>query len=158
MLESDEIIYNILQEAKKEGDEILSYFHISYPNRKLAEENNCIYIGVVSSESLTEGFIFSQYRDMTEIVITTKKIDYREALTLIKLVAKHIIHLIYMHQDMFPERPVIRTINPEYNNQMVLNRGHILIQSVSPVITDDYDTEDTVSCVKEIITREIKIE
>ena len=157
MLESDEIIYNILQEAKEGGDEVLKYFHLSYPNRRLAEENNCIYVGAVSSESLTEGFDFSQYRDLTEILITTKRVDYREALMLIKAVTKHIIRLIYKHQDRFNERPVVRTVNPEYNNQMVLNRGHILVQSVSPVMEDETD-EDYVECVHEILDGEIEIQ
>lgn len=158
MLESDEKIFRILQTAKDDGDEILQYFHLSYPNRRLAEENNCIYVGAVSSESLNEGFMHSQYRDLTEIVITTKKVDYREALDLIKAVTRHIIYLIYQHQDQFNERPVIRTVNPEYNNQMVLNRGHILVQSVSSVMEDDYDHEDNVSCVQRILTREIEIQ
>lgn len=157
MLESDEIIYNILQEAKEDGDEVLKYFHLSYPNRRLAEENNCIYVGAVSSESLTEGFDFSQYRDLTEILITTKRVDYREALMLIKAVTRHIIRLIYKHQDRFNERPVVRTVNPEYNNQMVLNRGHILVQSVSPVMEDETD-EDYVECVHEILNGEIEIQ
>ena len=157
MLESDEIIYNILQEAKEDGDEVLKYFHLSYPNRRLAEENNCIYVGAVSSESLTEGFQFSQYHDLTEILITTKRVEYREALMLIKAISKYIIRLIYKHQDRFNERPVVRTVNPEYNKQMVLNRGHILIQSVSPVMEDETD-EDYVECVHEILDGEIEIQ
>ena len=80
MLSTDEIIYSILTNEKKNGNQILNHFQINYPSKKVASESNSIFIGVVSSEIHTEMTDASEYKDLIEILITTKIKDYKRAI------------------------------------------------------------------------------
>jgi len=150
MLQSDEIILNILLEAKKEGNELLSKFKIDYPNKVIAQESNSIFVGVVDSESHGEGFIHSEFRDLTEILIVTKQREYEKAIKIIKVVSKEICGLIYDNTDKFTAKPVIRNITPEYSSNYVITRGHILIQTLTPPI-DFKNDEATITEVCNLI-------
>ena len=90
MLSSDETIYSVLKKAKKDGNQVLEHFQIMYPSKKVASESNTIFIGVVSSEIHTEMNNASEYKDLIEILITTKIKDYKRAIFTIKTVSKEI--------------------------------------------------------------------
>lgn len=128
MLDTDEIILNILNTAKSNGNQLLQHFHIQHPNKRIAEESNSIFIATVSSENNIDGFTFSTFTDLVEILIVTKQKEYEKAITIIKTVSKEVCNLIMQNTDLFPNKPVIRNINPELNMDFILTRGHIMVE------------------------------
>ena len=128
MLQSDEIILKILLKAKNEGNELLKHFKIGYPSKKVVQESNNIFIGAVDSESNIEGYDFSSFTDLVEVLIVTKNRNYTESIKIIKIIAKEITKLIYQNSDLFANKPIIRNLTPEYNKDFVLTRGHMRIQ------------------------------
>ncbi len=128
MLQSDEIILKILLKAQNDGNQLLNHFKIGYPSKQVVQESNSIFVGAVDSESNIEGFDFSSFTDLVEVLIVTKNRNYTEALKIIKTVAKEITKLIYENNDLFDNKPIIRNITPEYNRDFVLTRGHLRIQ------------------------------
>lgn len=158
ILRTDEIIYNILFEAKENEDSpLLEYFQIRYPSEQSLKESNAIFVGMVDSESVNEGYDFSEYRDLVEILIITKKRDYQEALAIIKTMSRYIVSLIKKNKAKFPNKPVIRNITPEYGNNFVLNRGHILVQ-VNTAPVDDEVLEDEELRICELLMGDIEYE
>lgn len=157
MLSTDEIIYSLLKDEKENGNKILNYFQIMYPSKKVASESNTIFIGVVSSELHTEMNDASEYKDLVEILITTKINDYKRAIFTIKTVSKEIIKIIKENSDLFPIKPIIRNIAPEYNPNFVLNRGHIMVECLTDLEKDVVDDE-SVDKVCKILLDETKIE
>lgn len=142
MLSSDNIILDILNTAKYDGNKLLQYFHISYPDKKLAQENNCIFIACVSTENQLEGFDFEQFRDLVEILVVTKQENNKDAIEIIKAVSYEICRLIMEHADQFPNKPVIRNINPFFDNNLTVTRGQIMVNvNTEPVdyeLSSDY--------------------
>lgn len=128
MLQSDEIILKILLKAQNDGNTLLKHFKIGYPSKQVVQESNSIFVGAVDSESNIEGFDFSSFTDLVEVLIVTKNRNYTEALKIIKTVSKEITKLIYENNDLFDNKPIIRNITPEYNRDFVLTRGHLRIQ------------------------------
>ena len=76
MLNVDETILQILQTEKKTGNQLLKHFHIQHPSKRVMEESNSIFVATVSSENNQDGFDFSSFRDLVEILIVTKQKDY----------------------------------------------------------------------------------
>ena len=146
MLDTDEIILNILNTAKSNGNQLLKHFHIQYPNKRIAEESNSIFIATVSSENNIDGFDFSTFTDLVEILIVTKQEDYRKAITIIKTVSKEISKLIMQNTDKFPNKPVIRNINPELNKDFILTRGHLMIAVNTEPVDFEVSTEEYNIC------------
>ena len=128
MLQSDEIILKILLKAKNDGNSILQHFKIGFPSKQVVQESNSIFIGAVDSESNIEGFEFSSFTDLVEVLIVTKNRDYLESIKIIKIVSKEITRLIYENVDLFDNKPIIRNLTPEYNRDFVLTRGHLRVQ------------------------------
>ena len=128
MLHCDEIILKILLTAKNEDNPILKHFKIGYPSKQVVQESNNIFVGAVDTESYIEGFEFSSFTDLVEILIVTKNRNYTESIKIIKIVSKEITKLIYENVELFDEKPVIRNLTPEYNKDFVLTRGHMRIQ------------------------------
>lgn len=151
MLTSDEIIYNILTTAKEDGNPLLQHFHIKYPSKDVAREDNNIFVACVSSEPNNELFEATEYRDLVEVLVVTKIRDYKRAITVIKTVVKEIIRLIKSSNE-FQVRPVVRNIAPEYNPNFVLTKGHILIEVLTEI--EDYNTESDVEKVCKIILKD----
>ena len=140
LLSTDEIILNVLSTAKNEGNKLLEHFYISYPNNKVAEESNSIFIACVNSEHNLEGYDFTTFTDLVEILIVTKRRDYKEAVTIIKTVSREICKLLLENSNKFPNKPIIRNINPEFNRDYVLTRGHIMVQVKTEPM--DFDVTD----------------
>ena len=128
MLHSDETILKILLKSKNEGNPLLKHFKIGYPSKQVVQESNNIFVGAVDSESNIEGFEFSSFTDLVEVLIVTKNRNYAESIKIIKTVAKEITKLIYENNDLFDNKPIIRNLTPEYNRDFVLTRGHLRIQ------------------------------
>ena len=128
LLKTDNIILDILLEAQSNGNTLLKPFHIQHPSKRIMEESNSIFVACVSSENLDDGYDFSTFKDLVEILIVTKQLDYSEAIELIKGITIEICRLLMINQDRFPNKPTIRSINPEFNRDYVLTRGHIMVQ------------------------------
>lgn len=154
MLASDEIIYNHLLQEKEDGNKLLQYFHISYPSKNIARESNTIYVATVSSEPENETHTGTEYRDLIEILVATKIRDYQRAVTVVKTVIREIIRLI-KECPAFVTRPVIRNIAPEYNQDFVLTKGHIMVECLTPV--EDYNTPEIFDRVCKILDGEIEV-
>lgn len=155
MLTTDNIIFEILTDAKDDGNELLNKFHIGYPSKKLTEESNAIYVATVSSEVNNSGFDFQDFTDLVEILITTKIRDYERSQLVIKTVCTEITKLILNNHDKFPNKPVVRTITPELNKDYVLTRGHLMVQVKTEPINLETD-EATITHVCNIIDRSDK--
>lgn len=157
ILNSDEIILNILNNAKIADNDLLKYFHISYPDKRLAQENNCIFVAVVSSENKLNGVAFEQFRDLVEILVTTKQEDNRDAIKIIKGVSYEICRLIMEHASEFPNKPIIRNINPYFDIDLTLSRGQIMVNVNTEPVDWDIDTE-TFNNVCDILVKNINEE
>jgi len=157
MLSTDSTILEILNEAKIDGNKLLSKFKIGYPDKKLAQENNCILVAAVSSENQLSGFEFEQFRDLVEILVVTKHKDNRKAIEIIKTVSYEICRLILLNKDRFPNKPVIRNVNPYFDVDMILSRGQIMV-NVNTEPVDFEISEDTVDHVCSLISDNIEIE
>ena len=128
MLSTDEIIINILLNAKKDGHELLKHFKIGFPSEQVAEESNSIFVASVDSENHSVGYDFQQFLDRVEVLIVTKNKDYQTAIRIIKTVSREIIKLVNENQQLFANKPVVERVTPEYNRDFVLTRGHIMFQ------------------------------
>ena len=158
VLSTDEIIYNILTDAKENEDNpMLEYFQIRYPSEYSLKESNAIFVGVVDSETYQEGNDFSTYKDLVEILIVTKKRDYLEAMTIIKTMSRYIVSLLKRKKHLFPNKPVIRNITPEYNHNFVVTRGHIMVQVVTQPEVDEIE-EDEYECVCKLLLKDIEVD
>lgn len=157
LLETDEIIYNILKTAKDDGAKILEPYIIRYPSDVVMKESNAIYVATVDSESVNEGYDFSQYNDLVEILIVTKQRDYQKAIRVIKGTSRYIVGLIKQNKDKFPNSPVIRNITPEYNRNFVLTRGHIMVQVRTNPIDDNVSEEEQLE-ICNILVEDIEYE
>ena len=133
MLQLDETIVKILLKEKSDGNQLLKYFKIGYPSKNVVQESNSIFVGAVDSETNVEGYDFSTYTDLVEVLIVTKNRNYHESIKIIKIISKEIMKLIYKNIDLFDNKPIIRNITPEYNRGFVLTRGHMMIQVKSKV-------------------------
>lgn len=155
MLSTDNIIMEILETAKQQGNNLLEDFHLSYPSEQVAEESNSIFVACVSSENNLTGIDFQTFTDLVEILIVTKQEDYNEAILVIKTITKLICKLILDNSSKFPNKPVIRNVNPEFNRDYVLTRGHIMVQVKTEPIDFTVSDEDLKVC--EVILNKNKI-
>lgn len=146
MLSTDSIILDILETAKLDGDSLLEDFHISYPSNQIAEESNSIFVACVSSESNLSGYDFESFTDLVEILIVTKQEDYEDAIFVIKTITKRICNLLMEERSKFPNKPVIRNINPEFNRDFVLTRGHIMVEVKTEPVDFDLTDEEIDIC------------
>ena len=153
MLASDSIILDILTKSKNEGNKLLKHFKIGYPTKQLAQENNTILVAVVSSENQLSGFDFEEFRDLVEILIVTKQEDNIKASKIIKTVSYEICRLIMKNMELFPNKPVIRNINPFFDVDMTLTRGQVMVNvNTEPV---DFDlSEDIINEVCNLISED----
>lgn len=151
ILETDEIIYNILKTAKEDGAKILEPYIIRYPSDVVMKESNAIYVATVDSESVNEGYDFSQYNDLVEILIVTKQRDYQKAIRVIKGTSRYIVGLIKQNKSQFSNSPIIRNITPEYNRNFVLTRGHIMVQVRTNPIDDIVSEEEQLEICKILV-------
>lgn len=154
MLSVDEIILNILLEAKQEGNELLTHFKIGYPSKKVAEESNSIFIASVDSEAHEQGLDFQSYVDRVEVLIVTKNQDYQKAIRIIKTVSKEIIRLVLAKKGLFENKPVVERVTPEYNKDFVLTRGHIMFRVYT---MDNLDFEEEKLRICQILTEDMEV-
>ena len=145
MLNVDEIIMNILLDAKKEGNPLISKFKLNYPSKKIAQESNSIFVATVNAEARDQGFEFATYLESAEILIVTKNKDYQTAMRIIKVVSREIIQLLLKNSGKFPNRPVMSNVTPEYNKDFVLTRGHIMVQCMGNPEGIDNDEEEKIT-------------
>lgn len=157
MLSTDNIILGILNDAKINGNKLLQHFKISYPTQELAQENNCIMVAVVSSENELSGFDFEEFKDLVEILIVTKQEDNVKASKIIKTVSYEVCKLIMQNESLFPNKPVIRSVNPFFDVNMILTRGQVMVNvNTEPV---DFDlTDDVIDDVCNLLVENIEVE
>lgn len=151
MLQSDEKILRILLDSKNNGNPLLKYFKISYPNKTIAQSSNSIFVATVSYEEKNKGFDHIEGKDLVEIVIVTKKVDnkqikqtdYSDTKFIIKTVMKEIRRLLLSsdNRHLFKAKPVFRNISPEYNSNFAFNRAHLLVEVPTIESYDNYDDE-----------------
>ena len=155
MLNTDEIILNILLDAKTEGNELLQYFKIGFPSKQVAEESNSIFVASVDSEAHDNGFDFQSFVDRVEVLIVTKNRDYQKAISIIKTVSKEIIGLVKKNTDLFDNTPIVERVTPEYNVDFVLTRGHIMFRvNTSP---QDFDISEEKTRICQILTDDMDV-
>ena len=155
MLCTDEIILNILLDAKDEGNELLKYFKINYPSNRVAEESNSIFIASVDSEANTLGMDAQSFVDRVEVLIVTKNREYQKAINIIKTVSREVIRLVLENQKEFPNKPIVERVTPEYNNDFVLTRGHIMFRVNTGM--DDFDATEEEFKVCQILAEDMDV-
>ena len=155
MLSTDETILNILIDAKTEGNELLQYFKINYPSEKVSEESNSIFIASVDSESHTLAMDSQAFVDRVEVLIVTKNRDYQKAIDIIKTVSKEVISLVMKNSHLFPNKPVVERVTPEYSNDFVLTRGHIMFRVNTEI--DDFDITEEKLRICQILTEDMDV-
>ena len=155
MLSTDETILNILIDAKTEGNELLQYFKINYPSEKVSEESNSIFIASVDSESHTLAMDSQAFVDRVEVLIVTKNRDYQKAIDIIKTVSKEVISLVMKNSHLFPNKPVVERVTPEYSNDFVLTRGHIMFRVNTGM--DDFDITEEKLRICQILTEDMDV-
>lgn len=150
MLQTDEKIMKVLLTEKRKGNKLLKHFKISYPNKNLAQQSNNIFVACVSYEEIGKGFEHFEGKDLVEIIVVTKKIDnpkfmkddYSDVKFIIKTVMKEIRRLLLSseYKPIMKGTPTFRNISPEYGNNYLFNRGHMLIEMRT---VDEYDEHDS---------------
>ena len=155
MLTTDEIILNILLDAKSEGNDLLKHFKINYPSNRVAEESNSIFVASVDAEAHTLAMDSQAFIDKVEILIVTKNREYHNSIKIIKTVSREIIRLIMQHKELFPTKPVIERVTPEYNKDFVLTRGHIMVQVKTEM--DDFDRDEETMTICKILTEDMDV-
>lgn len=155
MLSTDETILNILIDAKTEGNELLQYFKINYPSEKVSEESNSIFIASVDSESHTLAMDSQAFVDRVEVLIVTKNREYQKAIDIIKTVSKEVISLVIKNSHLFPNKPVVERVTPEYSNDFVLTRGHIMFRVNTGM--DDFDITEEKLRICQILTEDMDV-
>ena len=58
--------------------------------------------------------------------------------------------------DKFPNRVAIRNIAPEYNQDFVLNKGHIMVECITAPVDDDIEEEE-IDAVCKILLEDMEI-
>ena len=157
MLSTDEIIVNILLDAKKEGNRLLQYFKIGYASNQIAEESNSIFVASVDSEANEIGYDFQSFIDKVEILIVTKSKEYQQAINVIKTASREVVTLINQNQGLFASKPIIERITPEYNKDFVLTRGHIMVRVKTEPETFDV-TEEEYDCVCQVLIDDMEVD
>ena len=155
MLCTDEIILNILLDAKNEGNDLLQHFKINYPSNRVAEESNSIFIASVDAEGHTVAMDSQSFVDKVEVLIVTKNQEYQKAIRIIKTVSREVIRLVMEHKDLFPVKPVVERVTPEYNKDFVLTRGHIMFQVKTEM--DDFSRDDELLTICQILTEDMDV-
>lgn len=155
MLSTDETILNILIDAKTEGNELLQYFKINYPSEKVSEESNSIFIASVDSESHTFAMDSQAFVDRVEVLIVTKNRDYQKAIDIIKTVSKEVISLVMKNSHLFPNKPVVERVTPEYSKDFVLTRGHIMFRVNTGM--NDFDITEEKLRICQILTEDMDV-
>ena len=155
MLSTDETILNILIDAKTEGNELLQYFKINYPSEKVSEESNSIFIASVDSESHTLAMDSQAFVDRVEVLIVTKNRDYQKAIDIIKTVSKEVISLVMKNSHLFPSKPVVERVTPEYSKDFVLTRGHIMFRVNTGM--NDFDITEEKLRICQILTEDMDV-
>ena len=155
MLSTDETILNILIDAKTEGNELLQYFKINYPSEKVSEESNSIFIATVDSEAHTIAMDSQSFVDRVEVLIVTKNREYLKAIDIIKTVSKEVISLVMKNSHLFPNKPVVERVTPEYSNDFVLTRGHIMFRVNTEM--DDFDITEEKLRICQILTEDMDV-
>lgn len=155
MLNTDEIIVNILLTAKEDGNELLQYFKIGHPSNRIAEESNSIFVASVDSEAREIGYGFQTFLDKVEILIVTKNQEYLKAIEIIKTVSREVMRLINSNKELFANKPVFERVTPEYNSNYALTRGHIMVQVKTEPL--DFDAEEDYRRVCQILTDEMDV-
>ena len=155
MLSTDETILNILIDAKTEGNELLQYFKINYPSEKVSEESNSIFIASVDSESHTLAMDSQAFVDRVEVLIVTKNREYTKAIDIIKTVSKEVISLVMKNSNLFPNKPIVERVTPEYSNDFVLTRGHIMFRVNTEI--DDFDITEEKLRICQILTEDMDV-
>ena len=155
MLSTDETILNILIDAKTEGNELLQYFKINYPSEKVSEESNSIFIASVDSEAHTVAMDSQAFVDRVEVLIVTKNREYLKAIDIIKIVSKEVISLVMKNSHLFPNKPVVERVTPEYSNDFVLTRGHIMFRVNTGM--DDFDITEEKLRICQILTEDMDV-
>lgn len=155
MLSTDEIILNILLDAKSEGNDLLKHFKINYPSNALAEESNSIFVASVDAEAHTITYDAQSFVDKVEILIVTKNREYQKAIRIIKTVSREVIRLVMENQDLFPTKPLVERVTPEYNKDYVVTRGHIMFQVKTGL--DNFDITEETATICQILTDEMDV-
>lgn len=156
MLSTDEIIVNILLNAKQKEHNLLKHFKIGYPSQLIAEESNSIFVASVDSESNGIGYEHQSFVDRVEVLIVTKNKDYQKAIQIIKTVSREIIRLVMANSEQFDNKPIVERVTPEYNRDFVLTRGHIMFRvNTNP---DDFSIEDDYYTVCQILTDDMEVD
>ena len=140
MLNTDETILDILLNAQTDGNELLHYFKINYPSKKVSEESNTIFVASVDSEAHTVAMDSQAFVDRVEVLIVTKNRDYQKAINIIKTVSREVISLVMQNSNLFPNKPIVERVTPEYSNDFVLTRGHIMFRVNTGM--DDFDATE----------------
>jgi len=157
MLSVDNTILEILNTAKLEGNQLLQKFKIGYPDKRLAQENNCILVAVVSSENNLDGYDFNTFKDLVEILVVSKHKDNFKAIEIIKAISYEVCRLIVTNKDKFPNKPVIRNVNPYFDVDMILSRGQIMVQVITEP-TDFLVSEADIENVCSLLSEDIEME
>ena len=155
MLSTDETILNILIDAKTEGNELLQYFKINYPSEKVSEESNSIFIATVDSESRTISMDSQAFVVRVEVLIVTKNREYTKAIDIIKTVSKEVISLVMKNSHLFPNKPVVERVTPEYSKDFVLTRGHIMFRVNTGM--NDFDITEEKLRICQILTEDMDV-
>lgn len=155
-LTSDIRILKLLLNEKKNGNILLENFRINFPDKTLNEDVNAIHVACVSSENAQSGLDHQTFTDLVEIVITTKKLGYPEAIKVIKIVSEEICRII-KNDEYLGQRVTVRSISPVHQKDtFVLKKGHILLQFKTEPMAFSRNDDDLFECCR-ILSENLKI-
>lgn len=156
MLSTDTEILNILLKAKKEGNPLLELFEIKYPDKTINMDTNSIHVACLSTENNEKGLDYQTFTDLVEVIITTKQLEYHNAVRVIKTVSNEIINLCKQDAHL-GNRLTVRSISPIHDSDTyLLKKGHILFQFITEPVTWDNNSDELYK-VCEILINDVEM-
>ena len=108
-------IYKLLKEAQQD-DDVLKHFNIQFPNRRIAESSNSIFIGLSEARADERTHQSQFYEELIDIIIVTKQKKYFEASKIYDAVTNIILRIL-RESDLYEDRLNWTSFKHQYNPQ-----------------------------------------
>src|SRR5574344_2136451 len=110
-------LYNYFNDLKSK-DELLSHFNFGYPNKKIAEAGNNIFIGLSEAKPYKKTHQSQSYEELIDIIITSKNTDYVETSKIYRAVVSKILGYLRGNPKYEDNFEVVSFIPKYYSNEL----------------------------------------
>jgi hypothetical protein len=128
----------------KDDDDLLKYFNFGYPDKRIAEQGNNIFIGLSEAKPYKTTHNSQTYTELVDFIITSKTTDYVETSKIYRSVVNRILAYLRENRDYEDRMEVVSFIPKYYSNELKFAELLINFKSVEEFnISDDDIVEVT---------------